>query len=123
MNQSNNFFGQHLFSQLSRLCSRSMLNPVFQESKGNRYYKKLKCYEHLMAILYGVLSGRTTLVEMEAGLAVAEGKLLRLHLFNYIVLPELLRLYEQTRYKRRKNPPDPTYSVQPDTLLFDFSFG
>jgi hypothetical protein len=94
MNQSNNFFGQHLFSQLSCLCTRSMLNPVLQESKANRYYKKLKCYEHLMAMLYGVLSGCTMLREMEAGLAVADGKLLRLHLFNYIALPELLRFYE-----------------------------
>jgi hypothetical protein len=40
-----------------------------------------------MAMLYGVLSGCTTLREMEAGLAVAEGKLLWLHRFNYIVLP------------------------------------
>jgi hypothetical protein len=84
-----------------------MLNPVLQESKANRYYKKLKCYEHLMAMLYGVLVDCTTLREMEAGLAVAEGKLLRLHLFNYIVLPELLRLYEQTRYKRRKKSAGP----------------
>jgi hypothetical protein len=94
MNQSNNFFGQHLFSQLSRLCSRSILNPVFQESKANRYYKKLKCYEHLMAMLYGVLVGCTMLREMEAGLAVAEGKLLRLQFFHYSALPELLRFYE-----------------------------
>jgi hypothetical protein len=56
------------------------LNPVFQESKANRYYKKLKCYEHLMAMLYGVLSGCTTLREIEAGLAVAEGKLRHLGL-------------------------------------------
>jgi hypothetical protein len=77
-----------------------------------------------MARLYGVLAGCTTLREMEAGLAVATGKLLRLHLFNYIALPELLRLYEQKRYKRlKKNPPYPTCSVQPDTLLFDSSFG
>jgi hypothetical protein len=94
MNQSNNFFGQHLFSQLSRLCSRSILNPVFQGSKANRYYKKLKYYEHLMAMLYGVLVGCTTLREMEAGLAVAEGKLLRLQFFHYSALPELLRFYE-----------------------------
>jgi hypothetical protein len=55
-----------------------------------------------MAMLDGVLSDCTTLREMEAGLAVAKGKLLRLHLFNYIVLPELLRLSEQKRYKPRK---------------------
>jgi hypothetical protein len=55
-----------------------------------------------MAMLDGVLSGCTSLREMEAGLAVAKGKLLRLHLFNYIVLPELLRLSEQKRYKPRK---------------------
>jgi hypothetical protein len=123
MNQSNNFFGQHLFSQLSRLCSRSILNPVFQESKANRYYKKLKCYEHLMAMLYGVLSGCTTLGEMEAGLVVAEGKLLRLHRFNYIALPDFLQFMSKIDTNDEKNPQHPTYSVHPDTVLFDFPFG
>jgi hypothetical protein len=76
-----------------------------------------------MAMLYGVLSGCTTLCEMEGGRAVAEGKLLRLHRFNYITLPELLRFYEQKNTNDEENPPYPTYSVQPDTLLLDFSFG
>jgi hypothetical protein len=80
MNQSNNFFGQHLFSQVTRLCKRSLLNPVFQKCNANRYYKKLKCYEHLIGMLYCVLSGCTTLREIEAGLAVADGKLRHLGL-------------------------------------------
>lgn len=80
MNLSNNFFGQHLFSQVTKLCTRSILNPVFQGSKANRYYKKLKCYELLMGMLYCVLSGCTTLREIEAGLAVADGKLRHLGL-------------------------------------------
>jgi hypothetical protein len=40
-----------------------------------------------MAMLYGVLSGCTTLREMEAGLTVAEGKLRRLHLVKYMRCP------------------------------------
>jgi hypothetical protein len=73
-----------------------------------------------MAMLYCVLPGCTTLREMEAELAVAEGKLRRLHLFNYIALPELLRLYEQKRYKRRKKSAAPRpiqFSLTPCYLI------
>jgi hypothetical protein len=63
-----------------------------------------------MVMLYGVVSGCTTLREMEAGLAVAEGKLLRLHCFNYIDLPQLLRLYEQKTIQTTKKSAVPNLS-------------
>lgn len=75
MNQSSNFFGQHLFSQITSLCSKSILQRCIQESGGNRCYKRLKTYEHFIAMLYCVITGCTSLREIEAGLSIAQGKL------------------------------------------------
>jgi hypothetical protein len=75
MNQSSNYFGQHLFSQITFLCKKSILQPVITSTNANRYYKKLHFYEHFISMLYCVLSGCTSLREIEKGLGVAAGKL------------------------------------------------
>ncbi|MCZ2222515.1 MAG: IS4 family transposase [Chitinophagales bacterium] len=75
MNQSNNYFGQHLFSQLISLCNKSILSPVIAKCKANHYYKHLKTYEHFVAMLYCVVTGSTSLREIEAGLGIAQGKM------------------------------------------------
>lgn len=75
MNQSSNYFGQHLFSQITFLCSKSILSPIIVKTKANRYYKRLHFYEHFISMLYCVLSGCTSLREIVSGLGIAEGKL------------------------------------------------
>ncbi|MFP5040049.1 IS4 family transposase [Parasediminibacterium sp. JCM 36343] len=75
MNQSNNYFGQHIFSQLVSLCNKSILSPVIKRANGNHYYKRLKTYEHFIAMLYCVVTSSTSLREIEAGLGIAQGKL------------------------------------------------
>ena len=40
MNQSKNFVGQHLLSQILRLTSKEELAEVFRETKTNRYYRE-----------------------------------------------------------------------------------
>jgi len=83
MNQSNNFVGQHIFSQITTLCNRQELSAVIQESKADRYYKHLRCYEHFISMLYCVVSGCTSLREIVSGLGVAQGKLNHLGI-NYV---------------------------------------
>jgi hypothetical protein len=75
MNQSNNFSGQHIFSQLTKLCNRSSLSELISETKADRYYKHLKCFEHFISMLYCAVSGCTSLREIVSGLGVAQGKL------------------------------------------------
>ena len=75
MNQSNNYFGQHLFSQVTSLCSKSILQACIQKTGANRCYKQLKTYEHFISMLYCVISGCTSLREIETGLGIAQGKL------------------------------------------------
>lgn len=75
MNQSTNYFGQHLFSQITTLCNKATLQPVIKKTNANRYYKRLHFYEHFISMLYCVLSGCTSLREIVSGLSIAEGKL------------------------------------------------
>ena len=75
MNQSNNYFGQHLFSQVTSLCSKSILQDCIEKTGANRCYKQLKTYEHFIAMLYCVITDCTSLREIEAGLGIAQGKL------------------------------------------------
>jgi Domain of unknown function (DUF4372)/Transposase DDE domain len=75
MNQSNNFSGQHIFSQVTKLCNRSELSEIISSTKADRYYKHLKCFEHFISMLYCVLSNCTSLREIVSGLGVAQGKL------------------------------------------------
>lgn len=83
MNQSTNFFGQHLFSQITSLCNKTILNPIITKTQANRYYKRLHFYEHFISMLYCVLSGCSSLREIVSGLGVAEGKLNHLGI-NYV---------------------------------------
>jgi hypothetical protein len=75
MNQSNNFVGQHIFSQVTSLCSRQELTPAIHAAKADRYYKHLRCYEHFISMIYCVVSGCTSLREIVSGLGLAQGKL------------------------------------------------
>ncbi|MCC6600633.1 MAG: DUF4372 domain-containing protein [Crocinitomicaceae bacterium] len=75
MNQSTNYFGQHLFSQIIILRHKVVLPPIIQKTQANRYYKRLYFYEHFISILYCVLSGCTSLREIVSGLDIAQGKL------------------------------------------------
>lgn len=83
MNQSTNYFGQHLFSQVTSLCNKSTLQPLIEKTKANRYYKQLHFYEHFISMMYCVLSGCSSLREIVSGLNVAQGKLNHLGI-NYV---------------------------------------
>ena len=80
MNESTNFVGQHIFSQLISLCKKDVINPVIKECNANRYSKKLKAYEHFVTMMYAVLSRSTSLREIVMGLTLAEGKLKHLNM-------------------------------------------
>ena len=75
MNQSTNFVGQHIFSQVLSLSSQRILQSVFNKTKANHYYKKIKTWNHYVSMMFCVLSGCTSLREIYMGLAAFEGKL------------------------------------------------
>jgi len=75
MNKSTHFVGQPIFSQLLNLIDRSKINKIVKEQKSDRYYKNFKTWEHLVTMLYAVLSDCKTLRELTTGLLACEGKL------------------------------------------------
>jgi hypothetical protein len=75
MNQSTTFVGQHIFSQILSLSSRNILQAVFKSGRADRYYKKIKAWDHYVSMMFCVLSGCTSLREICMGLEAFEGKL------------------------------------------------
>ncbi len=75
MNQSTQFVGQHIFSQLLSLSSRDSLSSVFKSTKANYYYKSIKAWDHFVSMMFCVWSGCNSLREICVGLEAFEGKL------------------------------------------------
>jgi len=75
VNQSNNFVGQHIFSQLLSVANRQVIVQATAKHHPDKYYKAFTIWDHFVSMMYCVLSGCTSLREIEVGLAAFEGKL------------------------------------------------
>jgi hypothetical protein len=80
MNKSSEFVGQHIFSQIISLSSKNALSGIFQSSKANKYYKKIKCWDHYVSMMFCVLAHCNSLREITMGLEAFQGKLNHLNL-------------------------------------------
>jgi len=80
MNKSSHFVGQPIFSQVLSLIDRSIVSRIVQDLDSDRYYKKFKTWDHLVAMLYAILSNCKTIRELSTGLLACEGKLVHLGL-------------------------------------------
>ena len=83
MNKGNYFSGQPIFSQLLQLLDRQQINALARANKSDRYYKKFKTYEHLVTMLYAILSKCSSIREVTTGLMACDTKLghLGMHYF------------------------------------------
>ena len=68
MSKNTTFFGQPIFSQLINLIPRSKVDRLVKEYKSDHYCKKLDTFQHLITILYGVVSGCNTLRKLITGI-------------------------------------------------------
>jgi len=78
MNQGTHFSGQPILSQLVKLIPRSEVQRLAGVHGSDRYYKKFKTYEHLVAMLYTVFARCTSLREVVTGLLASENRLMHL---------------------------------------------
>ena len=62
------------FSQLLSLNDQSLIRQTIRSHKANYRYKKLLVWDHLVSILYGVLTNCSTLRDIHHGLDVFHGK-------------------------------------------------
>lgn len=84
MNKGTYFTGQPIFSQIISLIPRQKVFHLSNQCHTDRYYKKFKTYDHLIAMLYTIFSGCNSIREVVTGLMACEGKLSHLGL-NYTV--------------------------------------
>ncbi|CAN5269547.1 hypothetical protein BH09BAC1_BH09BAC1_26610 [soil metagenome] len=75
MLQNKTFSGQPVFSQLVGLINKQAFNRLAESRCADRYTKKCGAWEHLVAMLYCVMSNCTSLREVTQGLAAYGDKL------------------------------------------------
>lgn len=68
MSKSTIFFGQPILSQLINLLDKQKIDKLSQEHKSDRYYKRFTTFQHLITVLYGVVSGCNSLRELCSGI-------------------------------------------------------
>jgi hypothetical protein len=83
MNKSTHFSGYPIIKQLLNLIPKGIITRTAIDFDSDRYYKTCKTREHLIAMLYGVLSGSSSLRELSTVMLACEGKLSHLGLDNF----------------------------------------
>lgn len=75
MNKSKNFSGQPVIKQLLSFIINQNIYRTAERYKSDRYTKKFTTYEHLVTMLFAVLSGCSSLREVTSIMLACEGKL------------------------------------------------
>ena len=75
MEQRKNFSGKPIISQLLNFIPRELVYRTAASHQANRYTKTFKTYDHLITLLYSVLSNCTSLRELSTAMLACEGKL------------------------------------------------
>jgi len=83
MYRSSKFSGIPIISQVINLLDRAKINRTAQENQSDRYYKHFKTIDHLITMIYVVLSGCNSLREISSILLACEGRLNHLGLQRF----------------------------------------
>ena len=83
MNKSTNFSGIPIIKQILNLLDMNKIYRTAKRNKSDRYYKKFKTYDHLVTMIHAVLSGCSSLREIEGIMLACEGKLNHLGLNHF----------------------------------------
>ncbi len=68
MSKNSNFFGQPIFSQVINLIDRYTITKISKEYGSDHYCKRFDTFQHLITMLYGVLSSCNSLRELCTGI-------------------------------------------------------
>ncbi len=68
MEQRKNFSGKPIISQLLNFIPRHLVYRTADRHKADRYVKTFKTYDHLIAMLYSVLSDCSSLRELSTAM-------------------------------------------------------
>lgn len=75
MNKGTHFSGQPILAQIMNLVSRNKVQQLAHHYGTDRYYKKFRTYDHLVAMLYTVFNRCTSLREVVTGMLACENRL------------------------------------------------
>ena len=68
MGKNSKFFGQPIFSQMINLIDTSVVSKAANNHNSDHYCKRFTTFQHLITMLYGVVSGCNSLRELTAGI-------------------------------------------------------
>ena len=83
MNKSTNFSGMPIIKQVLNLINISDIYRTANCHNSDKYYKYFKTYDHLVTMIFAVISGCTSLREVEGIMLACEGKLNHLGLNRF----------------------------------------
>lgn len=75
MSKNSKFSGKPIISQVLDLLDRIKINRTAKENRSDRYYKRFKTIDHLITMIYVVLSGCNSLREITSIILACEGKI------------------------------------------------
>ena len=75
MVQSNSFSGKPIISQILNFIPRHLVYRTAGRHQADKYVKRFKTYDHLMTMLYAVLSDCSSLRELSTAMLACQGKL------------------------------------------------
>lgn len=75
MSKNTKFSGNPIISQIIKLLDRDKINRTAKEKQSDKYYKRFKTLDHLITMMYVVLSGCTSLREITGIMLACEGKI------------------------------------------------
>jgi len=83
MSKSRNFSGQPIIKQVLNFINPKDIYRTAQEHNSNRYTKKFTTYEHLVTMIFTVISGCSSLREVSSIVLACEGKINHLGLKDF----------------------------------------
>lgn len=75
MSKNTKFSGQPIISQVVNLLNRHKIYRTAEKHQSDRYIKKFKTMDHLITMLYAVLSGCNSLRELEGIILACKGRI------------------------------------------------
>jgi hypothetical protein len=75
MNKNSKFSGKPVISQVINLLDKEKINRTAKGNQGDRYYKRFKTIDHLITMIYVVLSGCNSLREITGIMLACEGRI------------------------------------------------
>jgi hypothetical protein len=83
MNKSKNFSGQPIIKQVLNFITPKDIYRTAQKYQSDRYTKKFTTYEHLVTMIFTVISGCSSLREVSSIMLACEGKINHLGLKDF----------------------------------------